>query len=501
MTSQVYSNVLLLLPALAICYAGCTIIYRLYIHPLAKVPGPKLAALTQGYEMYFDLIQPARFPWQLRKLHERYGLIVRIAPNEVHINDLAYLSTQFSSSPSLKLNKYAPHQHQFGMPESTFNTIDSDLHKLRRSALNPFFSRRSITVLEPMLVEKVNKACSRLQESKDAGTPIDLRLLFSCMTTDILTDYAFPHCFDLLSDPDLAPDWRNSFHTGLRNFQWLKHFPWLWSLLRGTPESLLLKLTPQIAMTKEFERKNQKLVKDIIDEYDPMVDDNKSHPTIFHELLSIDLPAHEKSYERLWQDGNALIGAGVETTSNTLNVAFYHLLTSPEKLERLKKELEQNMPDPSQLLRWAQLEKLPYLTAVIKESLRVGLGTTSRFIRVAPNSTLRYKNHVFLPGTAISMSPLLLSEHSDIYDNSNLFLPECWLEKNSSADLLVFGRGPRMCAGQNLAYAELYLTLAAIVRRFHLELFETDFSDIEAVFDAVMPLPKADTEGVRVLVS
>lgn len=54
---------------------------------------------------------------------------------------------------------------------------------------------------------------------------------------------------------------------------------------------------------------------------------------------------------------------------------------------------------------------------------------------------------------------------------------------------------------ESLAYAELYLTLAAIVRRFHLELFETDFSDIEAVFDAVMPLPKADTEGVRVLVS
>lgn len=53
----------------------------------------------------------------------------------------------------------------------------------------------------------------------------------------------------------------------------------------------------------------------------------------------------------------------------------------------------------------------------------------------------------------------------------------------------------------SLAYAELYLALAAIVRRFNLFLHETDFSDIEAVCDAVMPLPRADTKGVRVLVS
>jgi hypothetical protein len=52
-----------------------------------------------------------------------------------------------------------------------------------------------------------------------------------------------------------------------------------------------------------------------------------------------------------------------------------------------------------------------------------------------------------------------------------------------------------------LAYAELYLTLAAVVRRFRLELFETDFSDIEGVCDAMMPMPKVDSKGVRIRVS
>ena len=56
-------------------------------------------------------------------------------------------------------------------------------------------------------------------------------------------------------------------------------------------------------------------------------------------------------------------------------------------------------------------------------------------------------------------------------------------------------------AVSSLAYAELYLTLSAMLRRFHLELFDTTSEDIEAVCDAFMPMPKEDSKGVRVMVS
>ena len=155
------------------------------------------------------------------------------------------------------------------MPESTFNTIDADLHKMRRGALAPFFSKRSINALEPMLVGKVNKTCGRLSEFKESKTPVDLRLLFSCMTTDIITEYAFPQCFDLLSTPDLSPTWRNTFAEGLRSFQWFKHFPFLWSVLRSIPDPVFLKMAPQMAITKNWERSNQNLVRDIMNTFDP----------------------------------------------------------------------------------------------------------------------------------------------------------------------------------------------------------------------------------------
>jgi hypothetical protein len=54
-------------------YLLTVVIYRTLLSPLTKIPGPKLAVMTQGYEMYYNLIKKARFPWQLQKLHDVYG--------------------------------------------------------------------------------------------------------------------------------------------------------------------------------------------------------------------------------------------------------------------------------------------------------------------------------------------------------------------------------------------------------------------------------------------
>ena len=58
---------------LIVCYILYGAIYRLYLSPIAKFPGPKLAALTFWYEFYFDVIKRGRYTWQLGKLHEQYG--------------------------------------------------------------------------------------------------------------------------------------------------------------------------------------------------------------------------------------------------------------------------------------------------------------------------------------------------------------------------------------------------------------------------------------------
>ena len=49
------------------------VIYRLYLSPIAKFPGRRLAALTMWYEFYFDIIKHGNYTWEIKKMHEEHG--------------------------------------------------------------------------------------------------------------------------------------------------------------------------------------------------------------------------------------------------------------------------------------------------------------------------------------------------------------------------------------------------------------------------------------------
>jgi len=49
--------------------------YRLYLSPISKFPGPKLAALSKWYEFYYEVMKKGQFSFQIQKLHQKYGTI------------------------------------------------------------------------------------------------------------------------------------------------------------------------------------------------------------------------------------------------------------------------------------------------------------------------------------------------------------------------------------------------------------------------------------------
>lgn len=57
----------------AAIYLGSLIFYRLFLHPLAKFPGPKLAAITRYYEAYYDVVQNGQYTFKIAQLHKQYG--------------------------------------------------------------------------------------------------------------------------------------------------------------------------------------------------------------------------------------------------------------------------------------------------------------------------------------------------------------------------------------------------------------------------------------------
>jgi hypothetical protein len=73
------STAMMKLPLLLLVLGGTTAyyvarsIYRLYFHPLRKIPGPKLAAVSRAYEFYYDVIKGGTFLFEIEKMHEKYG--------------------------------------------------------------------------------------------------------------------------------------------------------------------------------------------------------------------------------------------------------------------------------------------------------------------------------------------------------------------------------------------------------------------------------------------
>lgn len=62
-------------------------VWRLYFSPISHIPGPKLAALTWAYEFYYDIVLGGQYTFKIIELHKKYGPIIRINPQEIHVGD------------------------------------------------------------------------------------------------------------------------------------------------------------------------------------------------------------------------------------------------------------------------------------------------------------------------------------------------------------------------------------------------------------------------------
>ena len=177
---------------------------------------------------------------------ERTGPIVRIAPREIHINEPLFSEELYSFKAKLDRD-YGVTRH-FGMDDATVFTVSHDLHRLRRAALAPYFSRNMLLSSEKREVvrDKVETLCTRFQNAQETQQPIDLRLAFKCLATDVITEYALGKSYDLLNTADLSKDWFKAQQDAGQFTLFAKHFPWLIPLLRRLPVCFVASLNTEM---------------------------------------------------------------------------------------------------------------------------------------------------------------------------------------------------------------------------------------------------------------
>ncbi|KAH8658494.1 putative cytochrome P450 [Xylariales sp. PMI_506] len=492
---------LLVIPVIGVCYYVGLVIYRLTFHPLAKFPGPWMAAASGWYDFYYDIYLGGQFYRNVQRLHDKYGPIVRVSPDELHIRDSSYYSTIYAPATK-KQDKSPRHVRQVVTPTATFSTVQHELHRVRRDAMNPFFSKRSIAERAEIIKNKAEILCRRFEEFSSSGQIVTLNFAYAALTIDVITHFCFGKSVDHLGHPDFNAAWSKVLYGLNFNGKLAQHFSWSREVQTAIPNMLRLYLDPKLIAIAQYLEFIKKQTGSVLLKYNS---GEKLNDNIFQAILDSNLSPDEKSPVRLVHEALILVGAGTETTAATLAVATFYLLSNPDKLGRVQRELA-SVIEADLSFDLLKLEKLPYLNACISEALRVSPGVTSRVPRV-PREPLIYDQWTIPAGTIVSQLNYLVNHDSENFPQPEKFRPERWIEADAQGIhldkyLASFSKGSRNCVGINLAWAELRLTLAYVLSRFQMQLFQTtEEDDVVLDRDIFFGRPKASSQGIRVTVT
>ncbi|PGG95967.1 hypothetical protein AJ79_09787 [Helicocarpus griseus UAMH5409] len=490
-------------------WLGYRILLALYnispFHPLSRFPGPKIAAASYIYEAYYDWWLVGRYGHEIGRMHERYGPIVRINPDELHCSD-PYFTDEIYAGPGRIRDKW---QHQLNTggagPVSVtgFSTVPHELHRLRKGALGKFFSRQQMLKLEGEVQESAQLVADKMLRSAGKG-PFDVKEAFNCYTADVISQYAFGEPMGFIAQDGWEPNFATWVKSFFRSAYMMRH------------NALARKMAQVLPLLADYMgddvKKVMRQMNVTIPGYIQAALDNPSKGRVFADLVnSNSLPKEEKTMYRLSGEGFNFLLAGTETTAATLTVITYHLLAQPIIYGRLMEDLQGI--DPSSL-KWTELEQRPYLWAVIQESLRMMPGVSHRSARIAREEDLIYKSQdgsvkwVIPRGTPIGMTSMINHWNKELFPNPDEFIPERWLVEGQpnyklQKMMIAFGKGSRSCIGENLAYCEVYLMVALMALRVlpRAHLYETTIDDLTYDHDLIVVQTKKGSISVRIAIT
>ena len=413
----------------------------------------------------------------MKQLHDEFGPIVRVSANELSFNDGRAWKDIFHRRDMLR-----PPQWGARPPGvEVYNVISAPApdHARFRKALAPAYSEKSVQEYEPTVRSYFDKLILNLDDlidaSKDAQSAIiDIVEWSNYATFDIIGELSWSKSYGCLERGT-----GHAFMGILLHFQAvligasISYYPWL--------NSLVAKITPKSAL---------QMLESIFQDGHERLEARTNRKTIEHpDLISHindhnirSAPADKLSAAEIEQNVLAIIVGGSETLTTTFSGAFHYLLADPEKLERVKKEVRSNFQSPTAINSNA-VAKLPYLNAVIDETLRMCPPIPDMLRRQVPkNEHVTIAGQHIPPETTVSLSCYAMFKSANHFSSPETFEPLRFMSGNPSVkednsplahnDFTIFhpfSVGPHNCLGQPLARLEMRLLLALILYSYNVK--------------------------------
>ncbi|MDJ0714443.1 MAG: cytochrome P450 [Prochloraceae cyanobacterium] len=338
--------------------------------------------------------------------------------------------------------------------ENSLVLLDGKEHKKTRKLLMPPFHGERMKSYGQIICDTTEKAIANWEINKHFivrkyTQEISLRVIVKAV-------FGIDRGEKYESLIELITSWLDIFNSPLKSF--FLALPWL--------QKDLGLLTPWGRFLQE-----RKLIYDILAEE---INERRNNPELLGEdILSLMLSVRDEDGEpmrdeEIQDELMTMLFGGHETTASSLAWAFYWIHSLPEVKEKLMEELNAiaDFSDTN------AIAKLPYLSAVVAETLRISpvlLFTFGRRLK-EPWEMMGYR---FEAGTMFVPCIYLTHYREDIYPEPHKFKPERFLEKQFSPyEYFPFGGGNRRCLGYAFALFEMKLVLATVLSQVELKLLE-----------------------------
>lgn len=389
----------------------------------------------------------------IHALHQQYGPFVRIAPNEVAINDPAsFKEIHRIGSGFLKTKWYEYlNTNGVGVCPGVFNITNAKDHAARRKLLARGFSQRHIREQwEDVVRQKVDLAVSRIKSDAMSGTA-DVLKWWTYLATDVSAHLMFGESFHMLDTGERVP-----YIEALENATICSAISWELPLVYA-----IGRVFPLASIRNIFYANNV-----MLEQGGLAIKNSKSQEYQTSNIFATAISEAEKgdgtlTDEEVQTEAGNLIIAGSDTTGITLTYLTWAVLKQP----LLQKALEDEVSNTSGQLDDAALESLPILNAVIEETLRLYGAAPATLPRLTPKGGATFKDYYIPAGTVVGTQAYSLHRDPSLFPNPDTFDHTRWLSPGGVSPLAKsvfhpFGAGTRVCIGIHLARMELRLATA-----------------------------------------
>ncbi|CZT06307.1 related to cytochrome P450 CYP3/CYP5/CYP6/CYP9 subfamilies [Rhynchosporium agropyri] len=418
--------------------------YNLWLHPARAYPGPLLGRASRLYFTYYRISGQLEF--KTKELHDRYGLVFRIAPNELSYNGGTAWEDIYGHRSKKRPNANLAKDPHFYIGATAPNgeknlgaSADQD-HTRIRSVLSNAFSERALYAQEGMITNEILKLIMKLRET--GAKPTNAVRWMHHIVWDIITSLTFGESANALNCPDWHPQARLVFEgirEGVSLIEILRFVPFKHFCLR------ILMLAFGAARMQNFNMSVQRLE-------DRMGKKDIETPDFMSYILRANETEKELTTSEITANCALLLDAGSETTATMLSGCLFYLLKNQKCMAHLTEILRTTYEQDTDMDS-KSLARLPYLQAILEESMRMYMPLPFTLPRKTTREGAWICGRHVPPAMTVGVNQYSACRAEENFQDPDSFKPERWLDDSTFPNdkrntFQPFSNGPRNCLGK-----------------------------------------------------